>query len=259
MLTLVGELAALWCWWNLQGSLAPSPSGEGFGGSEVTLAMAFVAAFGFAFVAYLVSLLLRRGLHPKPKSRLGLVFGLVAVIVFAGSELVAASTPYGSSFAIDTPPGWAPYPLSVSYMVAPEYGLTFRASVSGIETPENSSGPTVPMLGASVVGQPLGEGDPHSAGACLEILDDAFGPSSWVYTGLRGSIHTSLSPAVSGGDEVLVKTAGGDRIYGLGISRTRMIGLVPERLCYLLVVSVPADSTLTNAQVNGILSTFRLR
>lgn len=38
-----------------------------------------------------------------------------------------------------------------------------------------------------------------------------------------------------------------------------MIGFVPENLCYLVVVSLPADSTQTEAQVNDIFATFRLR
>jgi len=253
-LTLVGELASVWCWSALQGSLAPHVPSETPGGFE--LAMAFIGGLGLAMAAYVVSLLFRLRPRPKIGRRPGLVLGLVSVIVFASSVVVVATTPYGSSFTIETPPGWATYSVSVDYTVGPEYGTTFRASVSGIETPQNSSGPLAPMLGVSVLRREFGN---YADSDCLRILDSWGGPASWLYTGYNEHKDTSLSPAVSGAAEVLVRTAAGDRIYGLGVSRNRMVGFVPENLCYLVVVSLPADSMLTEAQVNDIFATFRLR
>jgi hypothetical protein len=253
-LTLVGELASVWCWSALQGSLAPHVPSETFGGFE--LAMAFIGGLALAMAAYVVSLLFRLRPRPKVGRRPGLVLGLISVIVFGSSVVVVAATPYGSSFTIETPAGWAPHSVSVDWNVGPEYGTTFRASVSGIETPLDSTGPLVPMLGVSVLRREFGD---YATSDCLMILDTWGGPSSWLYSGINQREDTSLSPAISGAHEVLVKTPAGDRIYALDISRNRMVGFVPENLCYLVVISLPADSMMTEAQVNDIFATFRFR
>ncbi len=48
-------------------------------------------------------------------------------------------------------------------------------------------------------------------------------------------------------------------VYGYGIARTRLVGLLPEAMCYILAITVPAGSPITDADARTIAASFRFR
>jgi hypothetical protein len=50
----------------------------------------------------------------------------------------------------------------------------------------------------------------------------------------------------------------GTRLYSWSLSRTRIAGALPLDLCYILVVTVPPDSNMTEADATAIVSSIRI-
>ena len=118
--------------------------------------------------------------------------------------------------------------------------------------------PMAPMIGVSVVRQDRIYDNGYAGRECLLALDGYSHYPSWLYD-RDAVVVTTDSPLLSGAAQATVVTPTGDRIYGLAIPRTRLVGLVPESMCYIVVVSLPADSIQTEAQVYEIFATFRFR
>ncbi len=254
----LAECGALYCWWWLQGQLAPFPPSEcSFlfcsGGMMVVFHIFGTLA---AIAGYLISIVCRLLKRPPIGPRAGLGLGLVASLVLVSSGAIVLVSPSKSSYAIDLPAGWAPYSAAITWLGTPESGTVYRAAASPVPARTGLyERPPVPMLGVSVVRQDLGLARAYTPSECLDALDTWGGGPSWLYRGTP----VDPSPALKVPGAVTVRTADGDRIYGLGVPRTRWVGLVPEKLCYLVVVSVPAASTMSDAEVGVILSSFRLR
>jgi hypothetical protein len=78
----------------------------------------------------------------------------------------------------------------------------------------------------------------------------------------RGPIAESGPAELAGGGgyrEVRTADPAGTTLTAVAFSRVRTIGLIREPLCYALVITLPADSAVTEADAAEILASFRFR
>jgi hypothetical protein len=70
---------------------------------------------------------------------------------------------------------------------------------------------------------------------------------------------TPATPAISGAYEEVRADKRGNLIYGFGLERWRFVGPFSEHLCYVIALTVPHGSAMSEADANAILSTFGFR
>lgn len=248
---VLGLLAGMW----IQGLMAPlPPGGEGLF-PDRDIIFPFAALF-LALISYPISLVCRQLRHGRATVKPGIVAGLVALVVVSSSYVALAVWPADGSFTIDTPSGWSTYQVDDVFAGMPEVGSTYRAAQGDVGDLSLPLEPTVPMLGVSVLRQRLGNsgtyGD-YNSYACFRVAD-TWGQPSALYLDRGADIEAPLPDAYA----TVVTSSSGARYYAMALSRTRWMGLIPERLCYLVVVTVPKNSTLDLAAVQSILSSFHL-
>jgi hypothetical protein len=224
----------------------------------VVVSSSFVAlALIVALIStYPISHVNRRLPDGRATARYGILAGLVALVVVSSSYVALAVWPADASYRIDTPSGWSTFRVNDTLAEIPEVGATYRAAQGDVGDFSLPVVPKVPMLGVSVLRQRLGDSgtyDDYNSYDCFRVAD-TWGLQSALYLGGGADMEAPLPGAYA----TVVTSSSGARYYAMAVSRTRWMSLTPERLCYLVVVTVPKDSNLGLAAVQSILSSFRL-
>ena len=110
-------------------------------------------------------------------------------------------------------------------------------------SPSSSQGPQTPS--------------PSKAERCYEVDNLGGGPPIGLYTWALQS--TPARPPIPGAFEKVLRGPDGQTVYGLGLDRSRLVGPASEDMCYLISLTVPKDSQISEADANSLLASFQFR
>jgi hypothetical protein len=198
----------------------------------------------------------------RPLPRLTVATGLVAAAALCVSMISIA--PAGASFGVTLPSGWSSITrIHSKYAWAdPIYCDSYMAWLgTEVLTGSDPAVPSQPTLCAAVVDYPYDLIQPYGAysgsHACYYVMANGDGSegalSDWPLQ------STPTKPAISGAYEEVRSDKLGNRIYGFGLERWRFVGPFSEHLCYVVALTVPHGSGMSEAEANTILSTFSFR
>jgi hypothetical protein len=255
---LLGVYLAILCWWMiLPPMLAPTEQGESpfLGLADAIRTMFLVVGLLLAAAGHAVGAWLRPSRDWLPLRWIAIAGGLASVAFVVVT--LAFVTPARSSFEVTLPSGWTTLSETTGRYLP--YCRDFAAVEGSVDFLEEE--PTVPALCgvAEKLTRLPDETDANVGDAewCYHVFDHE-GPTvdpldQW------SQRASPPSPAISGAHEEIRVSQSGTVVYGLGLERTREVGPTQEQVCYVVVVTVPKGWPMTEADVNGILSTFRFR
>jgi hypothetical protein len=253
--SVIGAMIAAWLWQPLLAAHQPPSYADvltfDFARDGVLVFIGLVVPV----IAHATSLLFRRRPGRTHQVRIAVGLGLASILVFSVTEGVQALVPTNRSFEVTLPVGWTTYnPVTREGDLVPAmYGADFSA-VNGSTAPEaDLDRPPAPLVGVTVYGA-----WPDSVGSIrCDIWSGWAGRTYGAYRGEDDWKSPQVSPA---GAELQASRDGlGDSFFVLQAPRTRQIGLATQYLCYLLVVGVPASSSMSQTDIDAIFSSFRYR
>jgi hypothetical protein len=187
---------------------------------------------------------------------LGGALGVIpaAVLVFT----MVFVPPAGSSFSVALPSGWE----RVRTSHAPEYCQSYAAvrGSASLVSARLSEVPPAPALCVAVVSfaRDTGDGSGSDSGAkwCYHAFDHD-GPHPNPLNDWKVQATSDASPMAGAHEEIRVSEQG-DRIYGFGLKSSRSVGLITyEQVCFVVVVTVPSAATMSEVDVNAVVSAIR--
>lgn len=266
---LVAFYCAIVAWWTFLPSLfAPVVHGEGIAWYEIGdmfRAMLFGAGLLASAGFYAAGRSFRIRREPTVVRWPTLVAAAASLALLLGTIGLAA--PAGASFGFTLPQGWSGAMTGNSYYGRSAGPCTDYEAVDG--SPSSlSTDAAVPVLCVEVAAFNASSnqgsaqaGDkatsPPKAEQCYELEDLGGGPTFGQYTWTL--LRTPAQPPIPGAYEKVLLGPEGETLYGLGLERTRLVGPALEDMCYLISLTVPKDSQISEADANNLLSTFRFR
>ena len=223
--------------------------GEWSGFDKVIWRISMVVVAVFPLLPAMIGTLAHDGAESPRLARRASRVGVAVVAASALSFATLLVSPATSSFALSLGAHWEVVPADRSPETA-AYGHHLTA-VHGSATPPDRSGwPSDPVVGVSVT---RGNGEQD---ACYRAWNGWPGDPSPLYEAAPvdwGSVTLSAGPAY----RVVRAGPDGSVMVGYAMARDRFVGVVLERVCYLLVVTIPAGSDLTEADAARIADGFR--
>jgi hypothetical protein len=179
----------------------------------------------------------------------------VGVIALAFAALTAGLTVVQLAqgpFQVSLPAGWNVVDPRYAQRDT-EYGEDYTAALGSVR-PFELNPPTVPVLGITVVRAGLAE---HPTAS--ECLRSAYGWPSSMSRLYAVPIAQSGEVTLPGGAayRAVQLPDDGSRLYSWSLARSRLVGALPLDLCYILVVTVPPDSEMTEADATALVSLIR--
>lgn len=247
---LLGVVASLAGWLLLWQNTPAAPVVEG-SGFDMTM-IVFVGGCIIAAISYGIGIPFRVGQTPRQLELATAAAGLVAALMFGVAAVVFVAVPAGLSFDLTVPSGWTVVSQGTTYQHGPvQFGYDYTA-VFGADRAPSLDAVTVPVIGVSVVGGPADVYAGDLSGSCVEPFS---------YGGLLGGTSDPV-PAnnpLPSSRELVFRNAAGAKAFDFTLARMRMVGVLPEHLCYLVAVTLPAETSISESDVLAIVSTFRFR
>jgi hypothetical protein len=255
-------LAAGVTWATLHGQFAPPPAFEGPDVGVLLgppLTVLSVAAGLWLGSKMLPSPRPVRPPRPGRTGRLGfaviaIAAGALAILAASISWAVEMRVPSRLSFEMPLPAGWTVLSRQAtgSYF-DPTYGDHWTAVRGADKKPTGTEPPAVPVLGVTVIRAP------YEAQECIRSVHGWSTSGGPVYAWPiieEGAVQLPVGPAYR---VVRKADTGSASLYGWGITRTRQVGVVQESLCYMLVLTTPADAGIGADAADGIAAGFSFR
>jgi hypothetical protein len=249
----LGLVAALVAFIMLGATRADLPQGEwsGFGRIVENVVLIAYATLAAGLVVSGAAMGSRMARRPRMRVR-----GSTALHALTASGiLVTALTlsmsiwlPDSRAYAVYLGPEWVSAGPYLSF--DPTYGTDFQAELVTLERPDFYKPPTHPVLGVSVVSLPA-----FSAPLdCFHAFVPWPGNPMLTQTKLSRSGDTTLpiGPAYE-----WIGQREGLTFYSYSFGRERRILFDSRPLCYMLVVTVPSSSSMTEADARTIVESFR--
>lgn len=180
------------------------------------------------------------------------VGGIVAIAAVSWTWVALTAVPASQTFELGLPAGWTSVPVPASER-DPALGRTMTAVFGNEERPVAGVAVKHPVVGLSINGF---AGSPED---CLRSLRGFAAASSSLYD---APIVRTGRVDLPSGQAYQVERAPeprGTRVLATAWTRTRPAMLVNEPLCYVLVITTPPDSPVSEADTSAIIDAFRFR
>ena len=180
------------------------------------------------------------------------VGGIVAIAALSWTWVTLTAVPASQAFELRLSAGWTSVPVPAREQ-DPAFGRTMTAVFGSEERPIAGEAVEHPVLGLSINGF---AGTPE---ACLSSLRGWPAASSPLYDApIVGSGRVDL-PSGQAYQIERAPEPSGSRVLATAWTRTRPAILVDEPLCYVLVITTPPESPVSEADASAIIDSFRFR
>jgi hypothetical protein len=185
--------------------------------------------------------------------RLPMLAGLVGTLAMAISWTVLLTIPDEQSFEMRLSDNWKPFSVPPRRSWDPSYGDQFLAAYGSADRPSYEDPPRVPVVGVSVAHG----GSDATPDDCSRIFNVWGAPPSTLYDSELVDWEETALPV--GPAFEMIRAPEGLVHYSYSMTRERWTGLFPWRLCYLIVVTVPAGWSMDAMDARALAEAFRFR
>jgi hypothetical protein len=176
----------------------------------------------------------------------------VAIAAVSWTWVALTAVPASQSFELRLPAGWTSVPVP-AYERDPAFGRTMTAAFGSEERPVAGVAVEHPVVGLSIT---RFAGTPEY---CLNSLRGWPPASSSIYDAPIVRTGRVALPSGQTYQEERAPQPSGTKVLATAWTRTRPAVLVSEPLCYVLVITTPPDSPVSEADARAIIDSFRFR